>query len=57
MNTEDLLLEFMAKVNDAVKLGDERARLPAVKSAKHWAEVEYAKLVGCTAGLVEVAEQ
>lgn len=44
MTTEDLLLEFMAKVNNALSLDDDAMRLRAVRQAKHWAEDEYAKL-------------
>ena len=43
MSTEDLLLEFMAKVNNALSLEDDALRLRAVRQAKHWAEDEYAK--------------
>ena len=43
MNAEDLLLEFMAKVNNALSLEDDAVRLRAVRLAKHWAEAEYAK--------------
>lgn len=44
MTTEDLLLEFMAKVNNALSLDDDALRLRGVRQAKHWAEEEYAKL-------------
>lgn len=57
MTTEDLLLEFMAKVNNALSLDDDAMRLRAVRQAKHWAEDEYEKQHGCTAGLVDVDEQ
>ncbi|WP_445940799.1 hypothetical protein [Pseudomonas sp.] len=57
MTTEDLLLEFMAKVNNALSEEDDALRLRAVRKAKHWAEEEYEKLNGCAAGLVEVDEQ
>lgn len=40
---EDLLLEFMARVNNALSLEDDAMRLRAVRQAKHWAEDEYAK--------------
>lgn len=42
MTTEDLLLEFMAKVNNALSLDDDALRLRAVRQAKHWAEEQYA---------------
>lgn len=57
MTTEDLLLEFMARVNNALSLEDDALRLRAVRLAKHWAEDEYGKLHGCTAGLIVVEEQ
>lgn len=57
MTTEDLLLEFMARVNNALSLEDDALRLRAVRKAKHWAEDEYEKLNGCSAGLVDVEEQ
>lgn len=57
MTTEDLLLEFMAKVNNSLSLDDDALRLRAVRLAKHWAEEEYEKLHGCQAGLVDVEEQ
>lgn len=44
MNAEDLLLEFMAKVNNALSLDDDALRLRAVRQAKHWAEQQYALL-------------
>jgi hypothetical protein len=44
MTTEDLLLEFMAKVNNALSLDDDAMRLKGVRLAKHWAEEEYARL-------------
>lgn len=47
MTTEDLLLEFMAKVNNALSLEDDALRLRAVRQAKHWAELEYGALHGC----------
>jgi hypothetical protein len=43
---EDLLLEFMAKVNNALSLEDDALRLRAIRLAKHWAEVEYAHISG-----------
>lgn len=42
MHAEDLLLEFMAKVNNALSLEDDALRLRAVRQAKHWAEDAYA---------------
>lgn len=45
MTTEDLLLEFMAKVNNALSLEDDALRLRAVRQAKHWAEQQYALLL------------
>lgn len=57
MTTEDLLLEFMAKVNNALSESDDALRLRAVRKAKHWAEDEYERLHGCSAGLVDVEEQ
>ena len=56
MTTEDLLLEFMARVNNALSLEDDALRLRAVRKAKHWAEDEYEKLNGCSAGLIDVEE-
>lgn len=56
MTTEDLLLEFMARVNNALSLEDDALRLRAVRKAKHWAEDEYEKLHGCSAGLIDVEE-
>lgn len=45
MHTETLLLEFMARVNDALKSDEsETAKLKAVYRAKQWAEDEYAKV-------------
>lgn len=57
VTTEDLLLEFMARVNNALSLEDDALRLRAVRKAKHWAEDEYEKLHGCSAGLIDVEEQ
>lgn len=57
MTTEDLLLEFMAKINNALSLEDDALRLRATRQAKHWAELEYEKLHGCGAGLIDVEEQ
>ena len=57
MTTEGLLLEFMARVNNALSLEDDALRLRAVRKAKHWAEDEYEKLHGCSAGLIDVEEQ
>lgn len=57
MNTEDLLLEFMARVNNGLSLEDDALRLRAVRKAKHWAEEEYEKLHGCKAGLIDVEER
>lgn len=39
---EDLLLEFMARVNNALSLEDDAMRLKGVRQAKHWAEEQYA---------------
>ena len=57
MTTEDLLLEFMARVNNALSLEDDALRLRAVRKAKHWAEEEYEKLHGCTGDLIDAEEQ
>jgi hypothetical protein len=56
MNAEDLLLEFMAKVNNALSLEDDALRLRAVRQAKHWAEVEYAKVQPLPVIEVELCE-
>ena len=56
MTTEDLLLEFMAKVNNALSLDDDALRLRAVRKAKHWAEEEREKLQGCTGDLIDAEE-
>lgn len=56
MTIEDLLLEFMAKVNNALSLEDDALRLRAVRLAKHWAEDEYAAING-QLGLIDVDEQ
>lgn len=46
MHTETLLLDFMAKVNDALKSDvSETEKLKTIYQAKHWAEIEYAKIV------------
>lgn len=44
VHAEDLLLEFMARVNNALSLEDDALRLRAVRQAKHWAEEEYERL-------------
>lgn len=45
MHTETLLLEFMARVNDALKSdASDTTKLKAVYRAKQWAEDEYAKV-------------
>jgi hypothetical protein len=45
MHAETLLLDFMAKVNDALKSDDPDAvKLKAIRQAKRWAEDEYAKV-------------
>lgn len=55
MNAEDLLLEFMAKVNNALSLEDDVLRLRAVRQAKHWAEQQYALLLPLPLIEVELA--
>lgn len=44
MHAETLLLDFMAKVNDALKSDEpEPVKLKMIYRAKRWAEDEYAK--------------
>ena len=45
MDHETLLLEFMGKVNDALKVDvDDADKLRLVRHAKHWAEQQYSEL-------------
>jgi len=44
MHSETLLLDFMAKVNDALNSDDpDSVKLKVIRRAKGWAEDEYAK--------------
>lgn len=46
MHIETLLLDFMAKVNDALKNDvSETEKLKTIYQTKRWTEVEYAKIV------------
>lgn len=45
MDHETLLLDFMARVNDATKSeGSDADRLKRVRDAKRWAEEQYAEI-------------
>ncbi len=45
MDIETLLLDFMARVNDATKSdGTDAERLKKVRDAKRWAEERYAEI-------------
>lgn len=45
MDTETLLLDFMSRVNDAIKMeGTDAERLKKVRQEKQWAEDRYAEI-------------
>ena len=58
MHTETLLLEFMARVNDALKSdASETDKLKAVYRAKQWSEDEYANIASDTTEQINAMDQ